>query len=138
MNLYDNVILESDINYLRTPTRNLYDSDELYLNQNGSMIYLGTYSQVRNNSDNFEGTLIDKDGTNYGRIGRPLIDQNLFILKPEVQKNPDNKKNTNAGNFKSIKSHSKRSYRRRSGRKRSYRRRSHHKRPHRRKSSRHK
>ena len=134
MNLYENVILEGDINNLRTPTRNLHDSDKLYLNRNGSMIYLGTYTQVRSNSDNFDGTLIDKDEINYGHFNRPSIDENLYILKPEesVQKNPDGKKNTNAGNFKSRTSYSKRSHRRKS-----HRRKSHHKRSHRRKSYRH-
>ena len=128
MNLYENVILESDINDLRTPTRNLHYSDKLYLKRNGSMIYLGTYGQVRSNSDNFDGNLIDKDGIDYGHFNRPSIDENLFILKLEesVQKNSDNEKNTNAGNFKSRKSHSKRSYRRKS----------HHKRRHRKKSRR--
>lgn len=136
MNLYENVILEGDINDLRTPTRNLHYSDKLYLKRNDSMIYLGTYGQVRAKSDDLDGNLIDKDGTNYGHFNRPSIDENLFILKPEesVQKNSDNEKNTNAGNFKSRKSHSKRSYRRKSGRRKSYRRKSHSKRQHRRKS----
>jgi hypothetical protein len=130
MNLYENVILEGDINDLRTPTRNLHYSDKLYLKRNGSMIYLGTYGEVRANSDDLDGNLIDKDGINYGHFNRPSIDENLFILKPEesVQKNSDGEKNTNAGNFKSRKSHSKRSHRKKSHRKKSRHRKSHYKR----------
>jgi hypothetical protein len=68
-----------DLNHLASPTDNIRNNQEIFLRRDGVMIYVGPYREVKRAAGMGGSSIAGIDGTYYGEISDPTINENLFI-----------------------------------------------------------